>query len=190
MAYEYVTDNNLYERQNYMYSEYRGADFFKDYLDSRSQYAGSTRMIGEEIMLNEKTAGDPVQRDLMLILRKLESGECDSEIVDRMNAYTKSFEVRKRIYSGYNNRWKPIEGAGFENYLSYLVFANCLVHMYERTGCLKYFSCLLKVDDTLLSVSSHLPEDLAEFLGTIIDRELEIFKQLLYGNGIDLGVIG
>ncbi len=192
MAYEYVTDNNLYEKQNYMYSEYRGMDFLRDYLDSRRWYIDSIsyKNDGREATSHEEGATDPVQSDLMQILHKLESGECDRELTDRMNAYTKSFEVRKRIYSDYDSRWKPVEGAGFESYLSYLLFADCLLHMYKHTECLKYFSCLLKVDDTMLSVSSLLPEELTMYLRTIIVRELEIFELLLGKSDIDLGVMG
>ena len=181
MAYEYVTDNNLYQKQTYMYSEYRGREFLKDYLDSRHQYVDSIKYKNDESesVSREEGVADPVQSNLLLILRKLESGEYDRELTDRMNAYTKSFEVRKRIYSGYDSRWKPVEGAGFENYLSYLLFADCLLHMYENTGCLKYFSCLLKVDDTKVSASGHLSGNLTGYLRTIIVRELEIFEQLL-----------
>lgn len=187
MAYEYITDNNLYEKQTYMYSQYRGMDFLKDYLDSRYRYINSRRKSGGGDFTRSCIADDMVQQNLGEILDQLEAEDYSREVVHSMNAYTKSFEVRKRIYSGYDSRWKPVEGAGFENYLNYLLFADCLLHMYENTGCLKYFSCLLKVDDTMLSVSGHLSENLTGYLRTIIVRELEIFEQLLRRNGIDLG---
>lgn len=38
MAYKYITDNNLYKKQTYMYSEYKGMLFFKEYLDSRQAF--------------------------------------------------------------------------------------------------------------------------------------------------------
>lgn len=42
MSYQYVTANNLYEKQNYMYSEYKGMVFLKDYLDSRKKFLNNT----------------------------------------------------------------------------------------------------------------------------------------------------
>ncbi len=30
MAYKYITDNNLYKKQTYMYSEYKGMLFLKN----------------------------------------------------------------------------------------------------------------------------------------------------------------
>lgn len=37
MGYKYVTSNNLYEKQTYEYSEYRGIDFITEYLESRKR---------------------------------------------------------------------------------------------------------------------------------------------------------
>lgn len=33
--YKYITENNLENKQNYMYSEYGGAEFLVSYLESR-----------------------------------------------------------------------------------------------------------------------------------------------------------
>lgn len=38
MLYKYITSNNLYEKQNYMYSEYGGIEFIKEYINSRQKY--------------------------------------------------------------------------------------------------------------------------------------------------------
>lgn len=190
MAYEYITDNNLYKKQTYMYSEYRGVDFLKDYLDSRHKCIDSQKTQIEGILPCAESPDDSVQRDFMEILQKLKTGDCSKEIINTMNAYTKSFEVRKRIYSCYDSHWKPVESAGFENYHSYLLFADCLLHMYQSTGCLKYFSCLLKVDDTLLSIQSRLPERLQGYFSQLISRELDAFYQLAHENGMDGEVAG
>lgn len=187
MAYEYITDNNLYNKQNYMYSKYRGGDFLKEYMDSRRKCMDSISFVNIEVEPLNEVCDDMVQKDLSEILRKLEEQDCDRDLIDRMNAYTKTFEVRKRIYSAYDSRWKPVKDAVFENYKSYLLFADCLLHMYENTRCLKYFSCLLKVDDTLLSVRNHLKKEHIGYLGKIINCELNVFNQLAYDNGIDLG---
>ncbi len=44
MAYKYITDNNLYQKQTYMYSEYKGMDFIEEYLNSRQSYLKSSKM--------------------------------------------------------------------------------------------------------------------------------------------------
>lgn len=191
MAYEYITDNNLYEKQSYMYSEYRGMDFLRDYLASRYKYMeDAVKSIDESTLSCVEASDNAVHQDLLDILQKLKIGDYSTEVINTINAYTKSFEVRKRIYSCYDNQWKPLENADFENYQSYLLFADCLLHMYQHNKCLKYFSCLLKVDDTLLSIQDHLPECLRGYFSQIISRELDIFHQLLQENGIDEEVTG
>ena len=190
MAYEYVTENNLYEKQTYMYSEYRGMDFLRDYLASRCSYVNEGRSTDEDVLSCGGTSDDVVWRELADILRKLKTGDYSIETINIVNAYTKSFEVRKRIYSRYDNYWKPVEGAGFENYQSYLLFADCLLHMYQHTKCLKYFSCLLKVNDTLLSVQDCFPECLGGYFSHMISQELDIFYELVQKNGMDGEVVG
>lgn len=190
MAYEYITGNNLYEKQTYMYSEYRGLNFLRDYLASRYLYMDVAKSTDESTLPYVEAFDDAVQQDLLDILQKLKAGDYSTEVINAMNAYTKSFEVRKRIYSCYDNQWKPVENADFENYQSYLLFADCLLHMYWYNKCLKYFSCLLKVDDTLLSVQDHLPGCLRGYFSQIISRELDIFHQLLRENGMDEEVAG
>lgn len=129
-----------------------------------------------------------VERDLKYILTQLKSGCTNYETIAWVNAYTKSFEVRKRIYTNYDNNFKPSDDAGFEDYDNYLLFAECLLLVYRQTGCLKYFNCLLKVDDTLLSVWEKLRKYQKKYMSRIIRHELECFYQLVDENKIYMGV--
>ncbi len=96
MSYKYITDNNLYEKQTYMYSEYKGMDFLKEYLDSRKACLDCQEDSGEGILIQEETLHSPVQRDLLEIVQKLNMGNYSKEVMNSVNAYTKSFEVRFR----------------------------------------------------------------------------------------------
>lgn len=178
MAYKYITDNNLYEKQNYMYSEYRGMAFIKEYLDSRRYYLKSLEMNVTESFHGIRKVDNKIQQELLEICRKLEKGNYDKETKALLDAYIKSFEVRKRIYTSYDRNWRPLPDAGFEDYKSYVLLADCLLRMYQSTGSLKYFSCLLKLDDTLLSIKDRLESGLKGYLGHIIRQELNIFYQL------------
>ena len=51
---------------------------------------------------------------------------------------------------------------------------------------MKYFSCLLKVDDVLLSIQDKLDVELKKLLCQGIRRELTFFEQLLKEHGINL----
>ena len=184
MAYKYITSNNLNEKQAYTYSEYRGIAFIKDYLYTRQSCLDHRKSLVGGISCNVATESNPVKKDLAEICRKLKGEQCSKEVLDLVNWYTKSFEVRKRLYTKYDETGKPENGAGFEDYENYLMFADCLVLAYKRTGCLKYFSCLLKVDDTLLSIQDRLSACLWEHLRRIIGQELAVFFQLANEKGI------
>lgn len=130
-----------------------------------------------------------VYKDLVELCENLKAGRQNDKDFELVNAYTKSFEVRKRIYTEYNADWKPLCGAGFEEYESYLVFAECLLSAYRLTKCLKYFNCLLKLDDTLISVQNRMQRHLKEHLGQILIQELDIFSQLVAANGVSEEVL-
>ncbi len=184
MSYEYITKNNLYEKQTYMYSAYKGLDFLKEYLDSRNAFLERQEAPEACGAAQDETDCNLVQQNLLQILQELQNGNYGQEIISSVNAYTKSFEVRKRLYSCYDNNWKPVSDAGFEDYESYLLFAECLLLVYRHTKCLKYFSCLLKLDDTLLSVQEKLENPLKKRCCQIISQELEIFYQLAGEHGV------
>lgn len=171
-----------------MYSEYRGITFLEEYIYSRQRYldkvASSLQKYNFEYMT--LTSSSPVKRSLMEIREKLRAGNFNNKTIDLVNAYTKTFEVRKRIYQEYDKNWKPLNGSEFEDHETYLLFADCLLVVFQHTKCLKYFSCLLKLDDTLLSIQSGLNERLQEFLKEIIMQEIKIFYQLVDENGIVL----
>jgi len=185
MTYKYVTENNLYDKQTYMYSEYKGIAFLKEYLASRYSYLNRGGTQKEEADDGKNTYPNPVKTDLRALYEKLKNREYDGITLDAVNKYVKSFEVRKRIYTEYDINWKPLEGAGFEDYENYLLFADCLLNVYGYGECLKYFSCLLKVDDTLLSVQDKMDAWSGDWLKKIIRQELDFFCRLVNKAGLD-----
>lgn len=184
MSYKYITDNNLYEKQNYMYSEFGGTYFLTDYIDSRKKYLDNVEC--RDLVMTESHC--ETGQELQNILEALKAGQIERETIDLVNSYVKSFEVRKRVYTNYDNNFKPSPDAGFEDYDSYLLFAECLVLMYKQTDCLKYFNCLLKVNDTILSVWEKLQNYQKEYMSRMIRQELECFYQLADEYKIYMGV--
>lgn len=186
MGYKYITNNNLYEKQTYMYSEYRGIDFIKEYLDTRKKCLHEIEGIrGEE----SKTVHSFVYEELSELYKNLKEGKKNKDVIELVNSYTKSFEVRKRIYTEYDAEWKPLGDAGFEEYESYLVFAECLLLAYQYTNCLKYFNCLLKLNDTLISIKDHMGQRSKEHFCGILRQELDIFDQLTAANEVSEEVL-
>ncbi len=183
MAYKYITDNNLYEKQTYMYSEYKGMVFLKEYLESRQAFL-KQNVHEKTDNADGETADNPVRKNLLKLKKNMESGKYDKETVCSINAYTKSFEVHKRIYTEYEDNWKPLSNAGFGNTQNYLLFADCLLLAYHGLKCIKYFNCLLKVTDTLLSIQDQLDCQSKRHFSCIVRQELGIVYQIASENDI------
>lgn len=177
MGYEYITDNNLYNKQNYMYSQFKGIKFFSEYIKSREIAEPENNLCIYDEKDKSKT-----YKEIHHILNNLDNYK-ESQLW-KLDKYVKSFEIRKRLYTIYDN-WKPLEGSSFENYDIYLIFAQALAKAYELSDCLKYFSCLLKVDDTLLSVQDKLNKKQIKLLQSITRQEIKYFKDLYKKNGLE-----
>lgn len=176
MAYQYITENNLVHKQNYMYSEYRGKEFLQDFFDSRKKLTVQNDI--EEIS-NMDVKLDETLSELIDLEQELRRNGISSANIECVRKYLKSFEVRKRLYSAYDVGMKPKGDAVYDNYDSYLVMADILRIIFEKTKCLKYFSCLLKLNDTLLSIADNLNIGQLQKLAIILKWEQSMICILL-----------
>lgn len=176
MMYKYITENNLLNRQNYMYSEFGGKDFLKAYVESRKQYLQKLDVQKADIM-----EGGHITYDELMNFREQLSieGAVSCELKDHINAYIKTFEVRKRLYTEYDSLWKPVEKARYDYFDIYFLLAECLVAVYRQTKCAKYFSCFLKLNDTLLSVWGNLTVRQQLLLSRLLEEELQFYNKLI-----------
>ena len=164
MIYEYITENNLENRQRYQYTKYGGEEFLLSYFESR-----------------KKASDLKGNSDFMPITAR-------SNNISEANAdqILKSFEVRKRIYGAYNEKYKPIDEKDYENYQLYLDFASLMADMYEKFNNLKYLNALLKVDDTLLSIYNLLNVEQKAVLGRILLKELSYVRAVRESVSIEI----
>jgi len=166
-----------------MYSTYVGIDFLQAYVKSREAYLEAWKCRENFEEDHGRKGFDTTRSELIELYERLQE-DGGQEDLKKVDAFTKSFEVRKRIYSEYTDDWKPTENARYCNYDSYLLLADCLLLAYKKSGCLKYYSCLLKLDDTLLSVRDLLDACQKCHLSSVLGKELRIFKELADAMGI------
>ena len=91
MLYKYITENNLIDKQNYMYSEYGGSDFLNEYRQIRER--GIAGLKNQESW-KEKIH---VSYDELCQIRKWCQGGKAGEAKEAFDLYLKAFEVRKRL---------------------------------------------------------------------------------------------
>ena len=171
--YSYITDNNFTNKQDYMYSSFGGEDFLACYRRSREKYLGRSQT-------GVSNEGHNTRYELEWIKSNL-IRDSYNIIKDAINSYVKRFEVSKRLYTEYCDDWKVAENASYECLDLYILLAECCLGAYRVTKCTKYFSCLLKIDDTLLSVSSRMTPKESNKFRMILKSELGEFEALKEG---------
>lgn len=163
MEYIYITDNNLEKKQKYNYSQYGGEAFLNAYLANRKDAIDK---------LEEKNAIHQTYTELKKIKTQLSIVRTVDQILKNdIDAYVKTFEVRKRLYTGYDQNWKPTN-EDYHDYMNYIIFAQVLVTMYEITDNVKYLSCLMKLDDTLISLIPLIPYSIRIEIKSILEAEI------------------
>lgn len=178
MSYKYVTENNLENRQDYKYSNYEGWGFLENYTESRKALS---QRINMENTLDEHSTKSRLMR-LKKNLFANEIAEADKKLADD---FVKIFEVRKRLHTRYTeNGFKPENDSDYSDINNYILFAQILILMYYHTSCLKYVSCLLKVDDTLLSQAGCMQEHEKRSLDDIINVEMSIVENISVHTGL------
>ncbi len=173
MEYKYITENNLINKQNYMYSEFGGEAFLGEYVRIRDDF------LEENKKCLQVTIHD-TRKDLCSINVALQNKDYNG-FRDLLDSYVKRFEVSKRLYTEYDDNWKATENASYEEMDVYLDLAICCLLAYRLTGCTKYLSCMLKIDDTLLSVKDKLTFVQKKVLVLSITCERQEFDKLCNG---------
>lgn len=173
--YKYISEGNLEKKQSYQYSEFIGNHFFEEFEESRELNIEPN----DNYNVTEKIKSDTAEK-LLLLRNKLEetSDAIESDNKKELDFYNKTFEIRKRLYTKYDNEGKPRLGSDYRDYDAYIIFAQCLVLGYKQTGSLKYLSCLLKLIDTLISEKEHLNISQLSELKKCIELEGKFYKVL------------
>lgn len=171
MEYKYITENNLENRQNYMYSEYKGREFLEAYQKTRKQYI--EQYIDFQGVFEPESGGEGSKTEEK-IRQAAEAGD-----IGMAEKFVKSFEVRKRLYTQYDwTTWKPEIGARYDEIELYLLLGEYISTLYRETGRLKFLSCLLKLDDTILSQESLLRNGQKKRFAGLLYKELEFINSL------------
>lgn len=170
MNYKYITEDNLENKQNYMYSEYCGQEFLDAYVSTRKN-------IIEKEQIFERVDHNTYQ-ELSIIKEKLiKNDNIERLLKQQIDAYVKTFEVRKRLYAGYDSTWRPVVN-NYRIYYNYLLLCEVLLLVWHKTKCTKYINCLLKITDSLISIISEMNETEEYRLINILKEELSIFEEI------------
>lgn len=190
--YNYITKNNLEERQHYRFSEITD-DLWDSYLNARNQILSNykisvleeKKIIEDFYNIKNKYYKAEIFFNEVIILKKEVLEEIikiknDNRInLELINSIVKTFEVRKRFYHCYNKRFKPLDESDYNDVSLYILISYLLVKVYEQTLNLKYLNGLLKINDTLISINEKIKEEyLKNIFYFTIKKEIDFILSL------------
>lgn len=220
MSYPYITTNNLINPQYYMFSEYHGISFLKEYILIRKKVIKEIKTQQTNIknqacplqnIVRDANAGSTLsQGNLEHLLQELNSFEKDDFIVTEkifqclkkvifidneqaretiykwLSGYIKTFEVRKKIFETYDNKFRP-QDESWDRISLYADLSLLIGIYYQKYGNLKFLNALLKLNDTLLSLKTYwINEPFASCIAYALEIELDSIKVLCDNKGVDI----
>ena len=188
--YTYISEDNLENTQNYMYTPYGGKAFLDAYLESRTPYL--TENAEEAVSVSMQTiAGRPKASqdktlEELLFLWNSDNWK-DASCRSGIDQYIKRFEVRKQLYGAYDSEIrKPIFESGYRESDRYLTLAAIAEKAYRVFHSLKYLNCLLKLNDTLLSLISEMDDVQTSLVKGLVTRESGHIQTIAHRKRISL----
>ena len=164
--YTYASGDLLVDRNTYFYSRYHGAPFLDAWAAQRA--AALDAMPAGQDLHEEITPALELIRD---VRARLKADRADSSAWRDMDRLLQRFEVTKRVHDAYRDTWRAVDPTRFRAANAYLELAEALAEAHELTGALTYLNALLKILDTLSSLSGDLSEGLRTRLGELVSRE-------------------
>lgn len=190
MEYQYITNNNLIDTQDYMYSRYEGKKFLQSYVKSRKEFLTSNELLHIDQAIERLFEVNQIQSNTFESLKKMYMciSECDVKYpLTEIDLYQKRFEVKKRLYDLYpNNQAMSNTEDCFDNMNLYLILSAILLKTYCNTKSMTYFSTFIKINDTLLSCYTELNELQKCIVQSLVQAELDSVQKLCIQNGIIL----
>ncbi|UJF33211.1 hypothetical protein [Paenibacillus hexagrammi] len=204
MVYVYVTEDNLKYPQKYMYSAYEGIHFLQVYIQNREaaiekigQLTNSKFHVNEQLeYIKNRYASSagltvspdaPLLANLSVSLLVILDQDCEAEgNVGWLDGLIKSFEVRKRLYAGYDEKFKPVSDQ-YHDLELYAQFSCLLALHYKCNQNLRYLNVLLKVNDTLISQLPRIGDpDLLNMVRLALTMEKSFIEDLCLKKGVRL----
>lgn len=176
VEYPYAKGDLLDKPNTYAYSPYSGEAFLDTWRHSRQSALDSLPPPAIQSAGDGCSDGDDTLAYLGAVCRHLRERDADASA--DLDPLVRSFEIHKRIYRRYTERWRPAHETDFRDPAPYLRFAEALDLAYEATGGLPYLNALLKCLDTLTAIRGTLADGDGGRLARLIVQEREYIDAL------------
>lgn len=190
--YPYCEENLLENPCHYHYTSYQGKVLIRAWQENRIHVRtdlkaadtgdDNAKMLPSEVLPGHTHTGELLQN----LLDKFSLKQIDETDFDIIKKLLQKFEVSKKVYTSYSQKFKPAENANASDLRNYIMLARIFSQAYEQTEKLYYLNALLKILDLLSSVYSQLPSELHEEIVSLFEREQHFINELSSKQGISL----
>ena len=198
LQYQYSKGNLLENPQKYQMSSFVGESFLKAYKKSRKDILKSLNTQVDILKIQRLINENFLEKDPYLIVQEnFETQILFNSILKKMlnqehvddkliSIFVKKFEIRKRLYSKYNKKFKEVV-TDYQNLKNYLLLSIICLLKFEVLGNLKFLNASLKINDLLCSeLDIKRDEAENELLSFVINKELRLIEKLCKEQGLAL----
>lgn len=186
--YFYDEENRLESRNTYFYSPYAGRQFLSAWRASRSKLRESVVLKdieNDSVEVVNLVDGNINATRLFSYIESAYSQELYEQVTSHLKILVKRFEATKRIYDEYDCELRAVSKTSYHNLELYLRFSEILVIAYYIEKELPYLNALLKIIDTLSSVSGELTHSERQRLSEVVKKEETFIKELMEKIGLE-----
>lgn len=180
VSYPWVSGDKLLDRNSYMYTPSVGAPLIEAWLNSRQQILAKLpppKPLPEENAAQAPGSSPPyITRNVVRWLRCAGATSALGEESIWIDRLLRKFETTKRLHSSYDGSMRALDKNDFDNLDNYLLFADILLVRVPLSADVIYLNCLLKLIDSLCSVSDQLSENQKAHLAHLITGEKAIIS--------------
>ncbi len=175
--YPYADGNRLADRNTYFYTRFDGVDFLDAWSECRERHS-RTEPVPPPVPLPQVAPKDPdnVETAALLeyLLGEIHNGAFDAALARFwLDKLVNKVEVSKRVHEGYGPDFRALDVAAHHDLSLYLRAAEVFEAAYTRFAALPFLNVLLKIVDSLISISARLEHVDRGRLAWLIAREGE-----------------
>jgi hypothetical protein len=199
IPYSYTRNNLLDIPQNYQMSSYEGPDFLISYQFSRKKIITELEKTPDFISFSNNFFSSQDISDVYEIIKKnkfstnelyhsiimeLISNPKNTQTIPIIDKFLKKFEIRKRIFLNYDNKFNII-GDEFKEIQNYVLLSFMCLIRYQTTSDLKYLNTFLKLNDLICSAKKLIVNKIdISLFHYLLTSEMKYVLKLLDESGI------
>ncbi len=188
--YPYCNNDLINQPFHYHYTSFHGKSLLEAWQENRKDAGSSSHAHKPAVKISDAvsdaTSSGEIQTDQLLsqLLGKLTTKQTNSDDFHLINKLVQKFEVSKKVYSAYTEKFRPAENADPWDVKNYVLLAQVFALSYEKESKLYYLNALLKILDTLTSIHKQLPSDLYKDFQDLLEKEATFVRELATKHGV------